>query len=328
MPTTAPEPACARAGWKGNPLYASSLRLRRLEPADAPAIAGLAGEWEVARYTARIPHPLTPALAAEFVAHAAQALAEGSEYVLAIERLADRRLVGCVGFFFEAGTPQIGYWIGRPFWGRGLATETVRRLVRLLFEDFAAEAVGAEAMAENAASARVLEKAGFTRAGAETGRLGRCAGRPMLLFRLARAAWLERERTKPRLLVSAVALVDADGRVLVARRPPGRPMAGLWEFPGGKVADGETPEAALVRELKEELGLDVAGSCLSPLAFASHPYEDFHLLMPLYLCRTWNGTPIPHEGQELKWVRPVRLAEMPMPPADLPLVPLLRDFLG
>ncbi len=129
------------------------------------------------------------------------------------------------------------------------------------------------------------------------------------------------------VLVSAVALIDADGRVLLARRPEGKPMAGLWEFPGGKVTPGETPEAALVRELDEELGIDVSASCLAPFTFASHLYDDFHLLMPLYLCRRWNGTVTPREGQETAWVRPSRLADYPMPPADVPLVAMLRDFL-
>ena len=135
------------------------------------------------------------------------------------------------------------------------------------------------------------------------------------------------EGVKPLVLVVAVALVDADGRVLLARRPPGKAMEGLWEFPGGKLAAGETPEQALIRELREELGIDTEQSCLAPLAFASHGYDDFHLLMPLYVCRVWNGTVVPKEGQELRWVRPVRLGDFPMPPADAPLIPVLRDLL-
>lgn len=131
----------------------------------------------------------------------------------------------------------------------------------------------------------------------------------------------------PVLLVTAVALVDVDGRVLLARRPSGRPMAGLWEFPGGKVQEGELPEAALIRELREELGIDVTKACLAPFTFASHTYEDFHLLMPLYVCRVWQGLVTAREGQELKWVRPRDMEEFPMPPADVPLVAMLRDLL-
>ena len=129
------------------------------------------------------------------------------------------------------------------------------------------------------------------------------------------------------LLVSAVALIDPDGRVLLAQRPEGKPMAGLWEFPGGKVEVGETPEAALIRELQEELGIDTWESCLAPLTFASHTYDSFHLLMPLFACRKWKGTPHPKEGQTLKWVRANKLRDYPMPPADVPLIPILRDWL-
>ncbi len=131
----------------------------------------------------------------------------------------------------------------------------------------------------------------------------------------------------PVVVVAAAALVDIDGRVLLTQRPAGKRMAGLWEFPGGKVLPGEAPETALVRELKEELDVDITESCLAPLTFASHAYEDFHLLMPLYVCRVWKGSPRPMEGQELKWLRPVAMAALAMPPADKPLVALLRDFL-
>ena len=131
----------------------------------------------------------------------------------------------------------------------------------------------------------------------------------------------------PVVLVAAVALIDADGRVLLAERPAGKHLAGLWEFPGGKVQPGETPEAALIRELAEELGIDVEASCLAPFTFASHAYPEFHLLMPLYVCRKWSGIVTAREGQRLKWVRPAQLADYPMPPADKPLVAMLRDLL-
>ena len=129
------------------------------------------------------------------------------------------------------------------------------------------------------------------------------------------------------VLVSAVALIDVDGRVLLGQRPDGKSMAGLWEFPGGKVETGETPEAALVRELNEELGIDTWKSCLAPLTFASHSYEKFHLLMPLFACRKWNGTPQSRENQALKWVKANELSDYPMPAADIPLIPILRDWL-
>jgi 8-oxo-dGTP diphosphatase len=129
------------------------------------------------------------------------------------------------------------------------------------------------------------------------------------------------------ILVAACALIDADGRVLIAQRPDGRPMAGLWEFPGGKVEAGERPEESLIRELKEELGIVVNEACLAPLTFASHAYADFHLLMPLYVCRRWEGTVAAQEGQSLAWVRPNRLRDYPMPPADEPLVSHLMGLL-
>lgn len=132
---------------------------------------------------------------------------------------------------------------------------------------------------------------------------------------------------RPLVLVSAVALVDLDGRVLLAQRPAGKAMAGLWEFPGGKLGCGESPEAAAVRELHEELGIDITESCLAPFAFASHAYPDFRLLMPLFVCRVWRGTPVAREHQALKWLRPAAMGQLPMPPADRPLVAMLRDFL-
>lgn len=132
----------------------------------------------------------------------------------------------------------------------------------------------------------------------------------------------------PTILVAAAALVDHDNRVLLAQRPAGKSMAGLWEFPGGKVEVGETPEQALVRELREELGIEVCLTCLAPFTFASHAYDKFHLLMPLYLCRSWEGDLTPREGQSLAWVRAARLRDYPMPPADAPLIPFLHDLLG
>lgn len=132
--------------------------------------------------------------------------------------------------------------------------------------------------------------------------------------------------SKRLLLVAACALVDADGRVLISQRPEGKALAGLWEFPGGKLEPGERPEETLIRELREELGIEVEEPCLAPLTFASYSYEDFTLLMPLWICRRWNGTPHGREGQAVKWVLPTKLRDYPMPPADEPLIPMLIDM--
>jgi 8-oxo-dGTP diphosphatase len=138
---------------------------------------------------------------------------------------------------------------------------------------------------------------------------------------------MTQEAPKKLLLVAACALIDADGRVLIAQRPEGKQLAGLWEFPGGKVEQGETPEETVVRELQEELGIETRVACLAPLTFASHSYETFNLLMPLFVCRRYWGIPLAQEGQAIKWVRPAKLREYPMPPADEPLIPFLIDLL-
>lgn len=139
---------------------------------------------------------------------------------------------------------------------------------------------------------------------------------------------IEPVRPKRLLLVVAVALIDVDSRVLISKRPDGKQLAGLWEFPGGKLEPGESPEAALIREVKEELDIELCPTCIAPLTFASHTYEEFHLMMPLYICRTWDGEINPREGQEIAWVRANRLQHYPMPPADAPLIPALRDLLA
>jgi 8-oxo-dGTP diphosphatase len=191
---------------------------------------------------------------------------------------------------------------------------------------------------DNPASAAVLRRVGFRQVGEATDKfLARGGEHEVWRFAATRDDIFGHAEvdtiagpiagSSPLLLVAACALIDTDGRVLLARRPEGKAMAGLWEFPGGKIAAGETPEAALIRELKEELDIDVSAACLAPFAFASHAYERFHLLMPLYLCRRWKGTVTPRENQALAWVRPNKLADYPVPPADKPLIPLLRDFL-
>jgi 8-oxo-dGTP diphosphatase len=314
--------------WAGYPLRTARLVLRPLVEADQPDIQRLLSDWDVVRHTVNLPHPYTAEDAAAFVAAMTLRRLAGTGVALAMERTSDKALIGCVGFGLERhGTPEIGYWLGKDHWGGGYAAEAVRRLARHVFEDLGLARVWASAHPDNHASHRVLQKAGLLPAGRETVAMAaRGETVSMPLFALTAAQWSAAHAARPMLLVAAAALVDGDGRVLMASRPPGKSMAGLWEFPGGKVHAGETPEAALVRELEEELGIDVRESCLAPVAFASHDYDTFHLLMPLYVVRMWKGTPTPREGQSLRWMRGARLSDLPMPPADLPLVAILREW--
>ncbi len=331
------------------PLQTERLTLRPLAPADAPALHRLINDWEVTRTLAAVPFPYPRELADEWIALAAGQIAAGTAYHLAVTGTEGEQemLVGGVGLRLaeDRRSGSLGYWVGRRFWGHGVASEAAGRLARWALANLALEHLVASVASDNPASAAVLRRIGFRQVGEGQQTFASRGGKqPVLHFEatrddlfaapalpapppLAEAAEAPRAGDKPLLLVAACALIDTDGRVLLARRPEGKSMAGLWEFPGGKLRPGETPEAALIRELQEELGIDVAAACLAPFAFASHAYDRFHLLMPLYLCRRWKGRPRAREGQTLAWVRPQQLPDYPMPPADRPLVPLLRDFL-
>lgn len=315
--------------WRGHPLLSARLRLRPLRPEDAPRLAELLDDWDMVRLTAAIPHPYRPEDGAGFIAAMAAKTQAGKGVALALERSLDHALIGIVGFGLEAdGTPELGWWVGKAYWGEGYATEAARRLLRHLFADLGYGSAWAAVHPDNAASKAVAAKLGLIPANYQRiGQPARGESVVMPVYRIEAEDWTRAHAARPTLLVAAAALIDVDGRVLMASRPPGKMMSGLWEFPGGKVHAGETPEAALVRELAEELGIDVGESCLAPLAFASHDYDTFHLLMPLFAVRQWKGTVTPLEGQGLRWMRPERLGDLPMPPADIPLVALLRDWL-
>jgi 8-oxo-dGTP diphosphatase len=320
------------------PLATERLILRPLVPEDAEAMHRLVNDWEVARNLATVPFPYPRELADEWILSTRHALADGRAYDLAITGREGEHeiMVGIVGLRIANGSRagRMGYWVGRRFWGHGVATEAAGRLARWALANLDLDRLEAGVITDNPASAAVLRRIGFRHIGEGTEEsVARGGEQPIWCFEATRddifgqAEAEQEDGSKPLLLVAACALIDIDGRVLLARRPEGKKMAGLWEFPGGKLHPGETPEVALIRELKEELGIDVSAACLAPFAFASHEYERFHLLMPLYLCRRWKGMPTPRENQTLAWVRPHKLTDYPMPPADKPLIPLLRDFL-
>jgi 8-oxo-dGTP diphosphatase len=321
------------------PLATERLTLRPFAAVDAAELHRLINDWEVCRNLAAVPFPYGRELADEWIASTHASLAEGRAYHLAITgHEAEREvIVGGVGLRLdkEARSARLGYWVGRRFWGHGVASEAAGRLARWAMANLSLDRVEATVATDNPGSVAVLRRIGFRHVGdGMESFLARGGEQKVLRFEASRddlfghaAPEPQEGAEKPILVVAACALVDLDGRVLLARRPEGKKMAGLWEFPGGKLNPGETPEAALIRELKEELGIDVTASCLAPLFFASHGYERFHLLMPLYVCRRWKGTPQGREGQALAWVHKERLGEYPMPAADRPLVPLLRDFL-
>ena len=347
--------------------------MRLPSPSDAAELHRLVNDWGVVRMLSRLPFPYPRSLTDEWIASVGAQAGQGKAWHFVIIDTAGRparpsiagaapasageTLVGCIGLQFDAAARRatLGYWIGRPFWGSGIAAEAAARVTQWAFAHLEIDRIAAAVALDNPASAAVLRRIGFVESGTGTQMfLARGGEHPVTLFEARRdtlpvtpgtphsaPAHVSPAKTasrndvpdrsrpagKPIVLVAAAALIDADNRVLLARRPEGKRMAGLWEFPGGKLEPGETPEAALARELREELGIEIARSCLAPIGFASHGYDDFHLLMPLFICRRWTGTLTPREGQTLEWVEAARLATYAMPEADKPLVPILRDLL-
>lgn len=316
------------------------LRLRKLTANDLATLKEIWSFKEVAEWSKSIPHPLPTDFSERYLTKKLNAGEKGDFVSFILEDKETNRSIGYADFIFEESeeTPEISFFMHPDHQGRGLMSEAVSNLLALAFDHFGFHEICAYARVENLASQKLMSKHGFicerefldnesvrgkemirrflvTKEAFKTTKLrDGCAG--------ANGPQLE----IPTLLVSAVILVDADDRILLARRPEGKSMAGLWEFPGGKVEAGETPETALVRELDEELGISTKNSCLAPFTFASHSYPKFHLLMPLYICRIWEGTPQPREGQKLAWVRANKLQNYPMPPADEPLIAMIRDF--
>lgn len=316
------------------PIVSNRLTIRLPQESDAPRLIDLLNDVDVVAFLSHVPFPYRREDAIAFIesANGVGALPVGDAFV--IEDRASGVVVGSIGVrtvHMPDGTRvgEIGYWLGRESWDAGFATEAVNALISCCLTDLELDRITAAVDANNTASRRVLEKAGFhPTATVDAWYPARGSARKSIIM------VLDPPRTRPPkdgsvpiVTVVAVALLDGDDRVLVAQRPAGKPMAGLWEFPGGKIAEGESPEEALIRELDEELGINTEQSCLAPFCFASHRYEAFHLLMPLYVCRVWEGHPVGREGQALRWVAVKHLNDLAMPPADVPLVAMLRDFL-
>jgi 8-oxo-dGTP diphosphatase len=321
------------------PLTTERLTLRPFAAEDAAELHRLINDWEVCRTLAAVPFPYSRDLADEWIASSHASLTDGRAWHLVITGQEGEKevVVGGVGLRLskDGRSARLGYWVGRRFWGHGVASEAAGKLARWAMANLDLDRLEATVATDNPGSIAVLRRIGFRHVGeGMESFLARGGEQKVLRFEATRDDLFghttpepQEGAEKPILVVAACALVDLDGRVLLARRPEGKKMAGLWEFPGGKLNPGETPEVALIRELKEELDIDVTAACLAPLFFASHGYERFHLLMPLYVCRRWKGTPQGKEGQALAWVHKDKLADYPMPEADRPLVPLLRDFL-
>ncbi|HPI62605.1 MAG TPA: 8-oxo-dGTP diphosphatase MutT [Alphaproteobacteria bacterium] len=313
------------------PVQTTRLQLRQLQLSDQEAVYRLVNNPEVSKQTARIPYPYTIAMAGEWIAAVPERVSEG-EYVWVIIEKNSQQLVGCISFIWEFAQKEavVGYWLGQPFWGKGYMSEALAAIVEHAFIFLPIQQLQAHVRQENFSSKQVLKKNGFQPIGSKVEYFPvRQENVELDTYSLSRDNWFKRQISPvPILLVGAAILLNEGHQILLAQRPAGKAMAGLWEFPGGKINPGETPEQAVIRELFEELDITVKEACLAPFTFASHRYRAFHLLMPVFVCRRWQGEVRGKEGQQLQWVATNQLSRYPMPPADIPLIAPIRDFLG
>lgn len=307
------------------PLATERLTLRPLIEEDRNILAILANDRRIAEKTARIPLPYTLQDADNFIAQSQKNLRKGTQIILAIIRRSDQTFMGVVGL-----EEEIGYWLGVEYWGQGYGKESMRALVHFAFSTLQLEKLDGSALEDNIASRRIMEGLGFQQTGIkDLSSLAFEGKKPGVTYTLLRKDFLDQYHAikRPILWVVAAALINEKGELLLTERPKGTRMAGVWELPGGKMEIGETPEDALIRELKEELNIVVREENLEPLNFASYRYDTFHLIMPLYLCRKWDGNLYGVEGQQLVWTTYFEMVHYPIPPADISLTHCLADIL-
>lgn len=297
------------------PLVTDRLILRAYEDKDAEALVQLLKDKRIADMTTRIPYPYTLDDANTWIKKTREGLKTGQSVQLAIIRQQDQTLIGGIGL-----EEELGYWLGVAHWGQGLMTEAVKALLHFAFVTLKVNKIIGSAKEVNTASKQIFKRMGFRETGTKQNSSVTYALESSDFFTAFNAI------KRPLVWVVAAALVN-ERKLLLASRPPGKKLAGIWELPGGKLEANETPEQALVRELKEELHIDVCAEELEPLTFASYAYDTFHLIMPLYLCRKWQGKPQGIEGQKLAWVTYSDLVNYPFPPPDIMLTHRLADVL-
>jgi 8-oxo-dGTP diphosphatase len=308
------------------PLASERLTLRPLNEKDAEELTRLANDKRVAQTLARLPHPYTLQDAHHFINYAKKAIKEKNHINLAIIRRADQALLGVIGL-----EEEVGYWLGHEYWGQGYGKEAMKALVHFAFLTLQKDKLSASVFQVNIASRRIFEGLGFQQI-----RTKECTSvsyegtKPGFLYALSREEFLKEYMAikRPVTWVVAGVLFNEKGQMLLTERAVGKKMAGIWELPGGKIEAGETPEQALIRELKEELDIEVKPENLETFTFISYPYETFHLVMPFYICRIWEGTPRGAEGQKLAWVGYNDLSQYPVPSADVLFCHKLADLLG
>lgn len=316
--------------------------LRLIQKEDIKSIHNHINDWNIAKMLSNVPFPYPQELLEKWFEATIQQMNAGQSYHFSIvdTQTNPETVVGCIGLTLNMAeqSAKIGYWIGQKYWGNHIATRSLQRLTNWALANLNINFIHATAADDNPASITVLKKCNFQPFGQGKEKfVARASELPVSYFLLQREdlcpniqrsnLTMNTTKEKKILLVVAAALIDIEGRLLLARRPEGKSMAGMWEFPGGKVEPGETPETALIRELKEEINVDISKSCLAPFTFASHEYPDFHLLMPLYVCHRWKNDPVPKEKQQLAWVTARELDQYLVLEADKPFIPLLKDLL-